>query len=134
MGDSVRCTCGRDADPVYEEVDIGVGVQQFLVAWECYEHGGICGVCYGCGVPERVGSTHRSWCSSHPGETITAEAFEAETDRIRDAVVSRFKPRDGAAMSNDGSQHGAGAKGDGEMGALLDALDSLAQAVAGKSP
>ena len=58
----VTCSCGREADPCYEEVDIGVGVQRFLNGWECYEHGGICGTCNGCGVADRVGCTHRSWC------------------------------------------------------------------------
>lgn len=54
--------CGRPLDPVNEEVDIGVGVQTFLVAYECFEHGGICGVCFGCGVPHLDGFEHRSWC------------------------------------------------------------------------
>lgn len=42
--------CGK-SEEVYEEVDIGVGIQRFLVALECPEHGGICGFCNGCGVP-----------------------------------------------------------------------------------
>jgi len=86
----VTCTtCGREAEPVYEEVDIDVGIQRFLVAWECREHGGICGVCYGCGIPDRVGETHASWCKD-PGEVITAESFEAGTDRFVERVVERF--------------------------------------------
>lgn len=88
---AVTCHCGREADPVYEEVDIGVGVQEFLVAWECPEHGGVCGVCFGCGIPDRVGQTHESWCGQHPSVTITAESFEAETDKIRDGVLARFQ-------------------------------------------
>ena len=87
----VTCpTCGREAEPVYEEVDIGVGIQRFHVAWECREHGGICGVCYGCGIPDRVGETHASWCKDHPGETITAKSFEAETDKLVEKVVEKF--------------------------------------------
>lgn len=89
----VTCACGKEAEPVYEEVDIGVGIQQFLVAWECSEHGGICGVCPFCGVADRPGNKHQSWCGEHPGEAISLESFEAETDKLRDAVVSRFKPR-----------------------------------------
>jgi hypothetical protein len=88
----VTCpTCGRDAEPVNEEVDIGVGIQTFLVAWECLEHGGICGVCWGCGIPDRVGETHASWCKDHPGEVITADSFEAETDKLVEKVVERFR-------------------------------------------
>jgi hypothetical protein len=88
----VTCsTCKREAEPCHEEVDIGVGVQRYLTGWECPEHGGICGVCGVCGVADRVGHTHRSWCAEHPGETITAETFEAETNRIADSVVARFK-------------------------------------------
>lgn len=87
----VKCSCGRTADPSFDEVDIGVGVQQFQIGWECSEHGGICGVCYSCGVAERVGYTHESWCQEHPNITITAEAFDAETDRLRDAVVAKFR-------------------------------------------
>lgn len=86
----VTCSCGREAEPHYEEVDIGVGVQQHLAGWGCPEHGGICGVCGSCGVADRPGYTHRSWCSEHAGEAITLESFEAETDRIANAVVARF--------------------------------------------
>ena len=87
----VTCpTCGVVAEPVYEEVDIGVGIQRFHVAWECPEHGGICGVCYGCGIPDRVGETHNSWCFEKPGEAITLKSFEAETDKIAEKVVERF--------------------------------------------
>lgn len=89
----VTCSCGREADPYYEEVDIGVGVQRFLTGWECYEHGGICGTCNGCGVADRPGYTHGSWCPEHPGETITAESFDAETDKIADRVAARFTAR-----------------------------------------
>lgn len=87
----VKCHCGREADPVYEEVDIGVGIQKFLVAWECPEHGGICGTCNGCGIPDRVGETHAKWCQEKPGVTITAESFDAETDKIANEVMARFK-------------------------------------------
>ena len=87
----VTCSCGAEAEPYYEEVDIGVGVQRFLTGWECWEHGGICGVCGSCCIADRPGYTHRSWCREHPGETITVEGFDAETDRMRDAVVARFK-------------------------------------------
>ena len=90
FGPPVTCSCGKKAEPCYEEVDIGVGVQQFLVGWECPEHGGICGVCPSCGVPDRPGYAHGSWCGERPGEVITAEAFDAETDRLRDAFVERF--------------------------------------------
>ena len=90
MSTPVTCACGREADPYYEEVDVGVGVQRFLAGWECPEHGGICGVCGSCRVADRVGYTHRSWCGEHPGEVITADAFEARTDEITDAVVLRF--------------------------------------------
>ena len=87
----VTCpTCSREAEPVYEEVDIGVGIQRCHVAWECCEHGGICGVCYGCGIPDRVGETHASWCSEKPGLTITADSFEAETDKLVEKVVEKF--------------------------------------------
>lgn len=55
--------CGRELDVVNEEVDIGVGIQTFAVALECHEHGGICGLCYGCGVPQLDGYEHRPWCS-----------------------------------------------------------------------
>jgi hypothetical protein len=91
----VTCSCGREADPVYEEVDIGVGVQSFHAGWECAEHGGICGVCGSCGVADSVGYTHQSWCREHPNETITAETFEAETDKLRDDVLARFKAATG---------------------------------------
>jgi hypothetical protein len=90
MSTPVTCACGREADPYYEEVDVGVGVQHFLTGWECPEHGGICGVCGSCGIADRVGYTHRSWCSEYPGEVITADAFEARTNEIADAVVRRF--------------------------------------------
>jgi hypothetical protein len=86
----VTCSCGREADPYYEEVDIGVGVQRFLAGWECYEHGGICSVCSSCGIADRPGYTHRSWCSDHPSEIITPDAFDAETDKLRNAVVAGF--------------------------------------------
>lgn len=89
----VTCACGREGAPCYEEVDIGVGVQRFQTGWECPEHGGICGTCNGCGIADRVGYTHESWCSKHPGETITAESFDAETDKIRDQVAVRFAKR-----------------------------------------
>jgi hypothetical protein len=91
MNPPVICPCGREADPYYEEVDIGVGVQRFHAGWECYEHGGLCGVCGSCGIAERPGYTHQSWCREHPSESITPEAFDAETDRLRDVVVERFK-------------------------------------------
>ena len=78
------------AEPSYEEVDIGVGVQKHLVGWECPEHGGLCGVCSSCGVAEKVGYTHQVWCLDKPRITITAEAFDAETDKLRDEVVARF--------------------------------------------
>ena len=90
----VICSCGREADPYYEEVDIGVGIQRHLAGWECHEHGGICGVCVSCGVADRIGLTHRSWCNEHPGETITREDFEEVTDKIRDDIVKRFIARD----------------------------------------
>jgi hypothetical protein len=54
--------CKRELDPVYEEVDIGVGVQTFLTGYECYEHGGICGVCNGCNAPQLEGHACRPWC------------------------------------------------------------------------
>lgn len=91
MNPPVTCGCGKAAEPVCEEVDIGVGVQSFQTGWACPEHGGICGVCRSCGIADRPGYTHQSWCSAHPSETITAEAFEAETDKLRDEVVARFK-------------------------------------------
>jgi hypothetical protein len=87
----VVCSCGREAEPYYEEVDIGVGVQLFLTGWECHEHGGICGVCNSCGVADRIGYAHRTWCREHPGEIITEKSFAAETDALRDSVVERFK-------------------------------------------
>jgi len=87
----VTCSCGKAAEPSYEEVDIGVGVQRFQTGWECPEHGGICGVCSGCGVADRPGYKHAAWCPEHPGETMTVEEFEAETDKIRDQVIARFK-------------------------------------------
>ena len=86
----VRCACGREADPCYEDVDIGVGVQRFLTGWECLEHGGICGVCGSCGVPDKVGYTHRSWCRDRPSEEITPELYEEATNKIADEVVRRF--------------------------------------------
>ncbi len=86
----VTCSCGRVADPYEEEVDIGVGVQRFLAGWECAEHGGICGVCFSCGVADRPDYTHQAWCREHPGKTITAESFEAETDKMRDDLLKRF--------------------------------------------
>ncbi len=90
MNDPVTCACGKKAEPSYEEVDIGVGTQRFLVGWECLEHGGICGVCVSCGVADKIGYTHQSWCREHPGEAITIESFEAVTDKLRDAVIARF--------------------------------------------
>ena len=73
-----RCPkCAHDLDVVYEEVDIGVGVQRFAVALECRNdacpQGGVCGLCFGCGALERVGSVHAAWCRDHPGETVTSE-------------------------------------------------------------
>ena len=91
MNPPVTCACGKAAVPFFEEVDIGVGVQKFQTGWECPEHGGICGVCRGCNVADRIGYTHEARCAEHPGETITVEAFEAETDKLRDQVVARFK-------------------------------------------
>ena len=75
MNPTVTCACGAIAEPFEEEVDIGVG---------------ICGVCYGCGTAEKIGYTHELWCKEHPGVTITAESFEAETDKIVEKVVERF--------------------------------------------
>jgi hypothetical protein len=89
----VTCSCGAEAEPYYEEVDIGVGVQQFMTGWQCPEHGGLCGVCGYCGIPDKIGYTHASWCSEYPDEVITAEAFEAETDKLADIVVKRFGTR-----------------------------------------
>lgn len=93
MNSPVTCGCGREAEPCYEEVDIGVGVQKHLVGWECSHHGGICGVCAGCGVPDKIGYVHEPWCSESPGETITVDVFEVETNRLRDKVVERFGRR-----------------------------------------
>jgi hypothetical protein len=90
MNPPVKCSCGREAEPFEEEVDIGVGIQKFLTGWQCSEHGGICGVCGQCGVAEKIGYTHASWCSEKPGLTITAESFEAETDKLVEKVVERF--------------------------------------------
>lgn len=56
-----------------------------------HEHGGICGTCNGCGIPDRVGETHAKWCQEKPGVTITAESFDAETDKIANEVMARFK-------------------------------------------
>ena len=90
MNPTVTCACGAVAEPFEEEVDIGVGIQRFLTGWQCPDHGGICGVCYGCGTAEKIGYTHELWCKEHPGVTITAESFEAETDKIVEKVVDRF--------------------------------------------
>ena len=90
MNPTVTCACGAVAEPFAEEVDIGVGIQRFLTGWQCPDHGGICGVCYGCGTAEKIGYTHELWCKEHPGVTITAESFEAETDKIVEKVVERF--------------------------------------------
>lgn len=54
--------CGKPLDPVHEEVDIEVGVQTFLTGYECPEHGGICGVCYGCNKPNLPRYEHYDWC------------------------------------------------------------------------
>lgn len=54
--------CGAETEAIIEEVDIGVGIQQFTVGYECLEHGGLCGICYGCGVPQMPGVECRTWC------------------------------------------------------------------------
>jgi hypothetical protein len=105
MNPHVTCACGAEAAPTYEEVDIGVGVQRFLVGWECPEHGGICGVCSQCAVPDRPGYVHETWCRERPGETITAEAFEAETAQIAEKFVERFKVAP-ARLDPDGTATG----------------------------
>ena len=69
MNPTVTCACGAVAEPFEEEVDIGVGIQRFLTGWQCPDHGGICGVCYGCGTAEKIGYTHELWCKEHPGVT-----------------------------------------------------------------
>lgn len=87
------CACGREGVPVYDEVDIGVGVQKHLVAFECLIHGGICGVAGCCGVLDRIGERHAVWCPTTPSKEITAESFDAETDKLAAKVVERFRLR-----------------------------------------
>lgn len=93
MNPRVVCPCGVEGEPTFEEVDIGVGVQQFQSGWECPLHGGLCGVCGSCGCADRPGHTHEKWCSERPGVAITIESFEAETDELANRVVDRFKAR-----------------------------------------
>jgi hypothetical protein len=50
--------------PTYEhaeEVDIGVGVQRFIVGYECQTCGSF-PVCNSCGVIEFPGKEHHYWC------------------------------------------------------------------------
>ena len=87
------CACGREDDPICEEVDIGVGPQRHLVAFEYPVHGGICGVAGCCGVLDRIGERHAVWRPTTPSKEITAESFDAETDKLAAKVVERFRLR-----------------------------------------
>ncbi len=55
--------CKAELEGEHEEVDIGVGVQTFLVGWRCPNG---CpfgfGVCNSCGVPELPDVVHHKWC------------------------------------------------------------------------
>jgi hypothetical protein len=54
--------CNNDgATPVYDEVDIGVGMLKHLLGWECSFCGNVA-ACNECGHPE---GTHAAWCNSY---------------------------------------------------------------------
>lgn len=58
--------CPRCAAPchgMYEEVDIGVGVQRHFVGWECDACEEYTTACNTCGVAVLGDVAHKSWCS-----------------------------------------------------------------------
>ena len=62
MSKKVECPkCGcKEAEEIVEEVDIGVGVQRFVVGYicpKCREFS----ICSGCGAPE--GTACERWCN-----------------------------------------------------------------------
>lgn len=54
-------SCQGSLQPIHEEVDIGVGVQKFLVGYECGECGGQLLVCNACGCVLDH-EPHTQWC------------------------------------------------------------------------
>ena len=57
--DETKCPrCGLDCVVVTDEVDIGVGIQEHILGWDC-SHCGPISACNECGAPD---DNHHPWC------------------------------------------------------------------------
>lgn len=69
MTTNITCpVCSTVLEPVYDDVDIGVGLQRFLAFYECSNCGQL-PICYGCHVVEAGDWKHETWCEANEKET-----------------------------------------------------------------
>jgi len=75
MRDLVSCPkCGLpETVLIEEEVDIGVGIQKFVVGWDCDQCGRLI-ACVSCGAA--LGTQHNKWCEAGIDRLDNLPGFE----------------------------------------------------------
>lgn len=83
-------TCGGPGEAIYEEVDIGVGVQRFCIGFECAGCQQRVATCHECGTP-LDGREHAVWCGELRGPArVTVPLEPGQT--LGNAIVKRCAP------------------------------------------